>query len=87
MRFYPFGSSSLNQLYNSTLAVTASISDYAASASFTTRAVTASYAISGSPGVNGTNGVCLPIAGPTGDTGLPGLSGTNGKTSFPLPTP
>lgn len=86
MRFYPFGSSSLNQLFNTTLAVTASTSLYAASSSFSTRVATASYAISGSPGINGTDGVCLPTQGPTGDIGPDGFTGTNGGTSVPLPT-
>jgi len=39
MRFYPFGSSSLNQTYNTSLATTASIASYALSASYGLRAV------------------------------------------------
>lgn len=87
MRFYPFGSSSLNQIYNTTLAVTASFSTYAASASFATRIISASYAISGSRGINGTNGSCSFTPGFTGDIGLPGFGGSDGGVSLPIGVP
>ncbi len=86
MRFYPFGSSSLNQVYNTTLATTASISDYAQTASYGIRIVTASYALSGSPGINGSPGTCSYLPGTTGDTGLQGLGGTRGGVSIAYPS-
>lgn len=87
MRFYPFGSSSLNQIYNTTLAVTASTSTYAASASYAIRIVSASYAISGSRGVAGVNGSCSFTPGLTGDIGLQGIGGSAGGVSLPVGVP
>lgn len=84
MRFYPFGSSSLNQLYNNTLATTASVSSYAASASYGVRVASASFAVSGTRGPNGNVGVCNYVAGPTGDTGPTGFTGTTGGVSVAL---
>lgn len=87
MRFYPFGSSSLNQVYNSTLAVTASLSSYAASASYAIRINSASYAISGSPGPAGVDGTCSFTPGITGDVGLQGFGGSAGGVSLPVGVP
>ena len=84
MRFYPFGSSSLNQIYNNTLATTASISRYADSASYAIRVASASFAVSGTRGPNGSPGVCNYIAGPTGDTGPVGFTGAPGGISVAL---
>ena len=81
MRFYPFGSSSLNQIYNTAAATTASIATYAASASYGVRVVSASLAINGVPGVNGTNGTCSFTPGLTGDIGLQGFGGPAGGVS------
>jgi hypothetical protein len=86
MRFYPFGSSSLNQVYNSAVIVTASVSNYAASASYGLTAVTASYALSGSPGIPGTPGSCSYLPGPQGPTGSTGLGGAIGGISIPYPS-
>ena len=87
MRFYPLGSSSLNQVYNTTLAVTASVSSYAASASYGVRVLSASFANQRSPGTPGTNGTCSYATGPTGDIGLTGVGGGNGGVSVPVATP
>jgi hypothetical protein len=81
MRFYPFGSSSLNQIYNPSAATTASISNYAASASYGIRVLSASLAINGIPGVNGINGTCSFTPGLTGDIGLQGIGGSAGGVS------
>jgi hypothetical protein len=81
MRFYPFGSSSLNQIYNPSAATTASISSYAASASYGIRVLSASLAINGVPGINGTNGTCSFTPGLTGDIGLQGFGGSAGGVS------
>lgn len=86
MRFYPFGSSSLNQVYNTTLAITASISSYALTASYGLRVVTASYALSGSPGVDGTDGTCSYTPGPDGLRGPTGFTGTRGGVSIAQPS-
>ena len=83
MRFYPFGSSSLNLVYNPQAAQTASFATYAMSASYATRAVSASYARSGSNGINGTDGVCIYQQGPTGDSGSVGPRGRRGSQSVP----
>lgn len=87
MRFYPFGSSSLNQIYNTTLATTASLSTYAASASFTTRILSASFAISGSRGIAGTDGSCSFTPGLTGDIGIQGIGGSAGGVSLAVGVP
>lgn len=85
MRFFPFGSSSLNPIFNVTLSTTASITQYAATASYAIRIVSASHALSGSAGVNGANGVCVYATGPNGPTGDVGDGGLPGTTSNPLP--
>ena len=59
MRIYPFGSSSLNPVYNPSLIVTSSTSVYAATASLAIRAVSASYAHAGVDGTAGYNGICI----------------------------
>lgn len=87
MRFYPFGSSSLNQIYNTSAATTASISTYAASASYGIRVLSASLAVNGVPGVNGINGTCSFTAGVSGDIGLPGLGGSTGGVSTVVAKP
>ena len=87
MRFYPFGSSSLNQIYNTTLATTASLSRYALSASYAIRITSASYATSGVPGANGANGSCSFTPGLTGDIGLQGIGGAAGGVSLPVGVP
>lgn len=87
MRFYPLGSSSLNQIYNTTLAVTASVTSYAASASYGVRVLSASFANQRSPGTPGTNGTCSYTAGSTGDIGLAGVGGPNGGVSVAVATP
>lgn len=81
MRFYPFGSSSLNQIYNTTLATTASVATYAVSASHATRTVSASYALSGVAGIDGFPGTCSYLPGATGDTGPQGFGGAVGGIS------
>ena len=87
MRFYPFGSSSLNQIYNPLAAVTASISTYAASASYGIRVLSASLATNGVPGVNGTNGTCSFTPGLTGDIGFQGFGGPAGGVSTAVGKP
>lgn len=87
MQFYPLGSSSFNQIYNTTLAVTASVSSYAETASYGLRVVTASHALSGFPGINGNAGTCSFTPGPTGDTGLTGFGGSPGGISVVIPKP
>lgn len=84
MRYYPFGSSSLNPIYNTRAVTTASISSYALTASYAIKVVTASIALSGAPGLNGTDGVCIYLQGPTGSQGDPGNSGIAGGVSVPL---
>jgi hypothetical protein len=86
MRFYPFGSSSLNQVYNSAGILTASVSTYAESASYGLTAVTASYALSGSPGISGAPGICNYLAGPAGPTGPTGFGGVVGGVSVSYPS-
>lgn len=86
MRVYPFGSSSLNQVYNPTAATTASIARYADTAQYGIRVVTASHAINGVRGTDGNNGVCLYTPGPTGDTGPDGFGGTAGGVSVAYPS-
>lgn len=87
MRFYPFGSSSLNQLYISSTATSASLSTYALTASFATVVFTASRAVNGIPGSNGIEGQCIYNPGIQGQTGSVGLSGPAGGVSVPLPKP
>lgn len=87
MRFYPFGSSSLNVIYNPSLLTTASVAQYALSASFGFSVASASYALSGSAGINGAPGSCSYAPGPTGDTGPTGFAGFDGGISFPRPKP
>lgn len=86
MRFYPFGSSSLNQLYNPALAITASVSLYAITASYGIRVVTASYALSGSAGIPGIPGTCSYLPGTQGETGSLGFGGPAGGVSVPYPS-
>jgi hypothetical protein len=86
MRFYPFGSSSLNQVYNPVGVVTASITSYAESASYGVTAVTASYTLAGIPGISGTSGICNNLPGPTGPTGPTGFGGVVGIVSSPYPS-
>ena len=86
MRFYPFGSSSLNQVYNPSGAITASVSQYAETASFTRNILSASYAINGVPGLSGSNGSCSYQAGPQGPTGSVGFSGALGGISIAYPS-
>lgn len=87
MRFYPLGSSSLNQVYNTTLAVTSSVSAYAASASYGVRVLSASFALTGVTGSVGTPGTCSYTSGSTGDIGLTGIGGSNGGISVPVARP
>jgi hypothetical protein len=84
MRYYPFGSSSLNPIYNTSAVTTASISNYALTASYATRVVTASVALNGAPGVNGIDGQCIYLQGPTGSQGDSGNTGIAGGVSVPL---
>jgi hypothetical protein len=86
MRFYPFGSSSLNQIYNAALAQTASIASYSATASYGVRILSASQATNGLRGENGTDGVCNPLAGPQGPTGSVGFGGSPGGVSVAYPS-
>lgn len=86
MRFYPFGSSSLNILYNTQSIVSASVSDYALTASYANRIVTASYALVGVPGINGQPGSCSYLPGPQGDPGPQGFGGDAGGISQPYPS-
>ena len=86
MRFYPFGSSSLNQVYNPSAAVTASVSLYAASASYGILVVTASYALAGTQGASGSEGSCSYLPGPTGPTGPQGPGGLLGGVAVPYPS-
>jgi len=83
MRFYPFGSGSVDLA----LAVTSSVSDYALSASFATRVFTASRAVNGVPGINGANGTCLYLKGTQGPSGSLGPTGFNGTVSNAFPYP
>lgn len=87
MRFYPFGSSSLNQTFNPSVATTASIAQYAASASYGIRAVSASFALNGVKGLNGVPGTCSYTPGQTGDIGLEGIGGSPGGISVAVPKP
>lgn len=86
MRFYPFGSSSLNPAYNVGAVVSASVSQYAASASYGTTVVSASLALTGIRGTDGLNGSCSYFAGPQGPTGSQGLQGPAGGISVALPS-
>lgn len=86
MRFYPFGSSSLNQIYNTRTIVSASSATYALTASFGTRVVTASYALTGVPGINGLPGSCSYLPGDPGDPGPQGFGGNVGGVSSPYPS-
>lgn len=82
MRFYPFGSSPFNPIFAGT-AVSASLAEYARSASFGFTIATASQALVGVRGTDGLPGSCSFIAGPTGDPGTTGLQGQSGYISFP----
>ena len=83
MRFYPFGSGSIDL----TLAVTASVADYGLTASYATQVFTASRALNGLPGVNGANGQCIYTKGTQGAQGPVGPSGFNGTLSNTFPYP
>jgi hypothetical protein len=78
MRFYPFGSGSLDI----TLIPTASVSDYASQAQSTLRVVSASVAVNGLPGLPGLNGSCSFQAGATGPAGPQGPSGDDGTIFY-----
>lgn len=86
MRFYPFGSSSLNQVYTPEIALTASVSTYVTSASYGVTAVTASYTLAGIPGIPGAAGICNYLPGPQGPTGSTGFGGAVGGVSSPYPS-
>jgi hypothetical protein len=86
MRFYPLGSSSLNQIYNPTLATTASVSLYAETGSYSIRIVSASHAINGVRGIDGTPGICDPQVGLQGPTGSIGFGGAVGGISIAYPS-
>jgi hypothetical protein len=83
MRFYPFGSGSVD----TSLALTASFATYALTASAATRVFTASVATNGVPGVDGPSGQCIYVKGATGPSGSTGPSGFNGTISNALPYP
>lgn len=86
MRFYPFGSSSLNPAYNVGAVVSASVSQYAASASYGITVVSASHALTGVQGADGLNGSCSYFPGPQGPTGSQGLQGAAGSISVAQPS-
>ena len=86
MRFYPLGSSSLNQIYNTTSVTTASLSSYARSGSYGVRVVSASRAITGVSGANGSSGICDPQPGLQGPTGSIGFGGAIGGVSIAYPS-
>lgn len=85
MRFYPFGSSSLNQIYNTQIITSASNTSYSVTASFGIQVATASYALAGIAGINGLPGSCSYLPGPQGDTGSQGFGGPVGGVSVPYP--
>jgi hypothetical protein len=75
MRFYPFGSGSLD----TSNIPTASVSSYALEAQSTLRVVSASRGVNGVNGLQGLPGSCSysqGLTGPTGEGGTPGLTGT-----------
>jgi hypothetical protein len=78
MRFYPFGSGSLD-LSN---IPTASVSNYALEAQSTLRVVSASRGVNGIPGMQGLPGSCSYAPGPTGPTGESGTPGATGTISY-----
>lgn len=86
MRFYPFGSSSLNQVYNPGAALTASLASYADTAGYTIRVLTASYAIDGVRGIDGQPGSCSYQPGLPGGTGPDGFGGNPGGQSAVYPS-
>ena len=85
MRFYPFGSSSLNPVYALDSIVSASTATYALTARYTIRIRSSSTADTGLPGPNGATGVCTFTAGPQGDPGNLGPAGLQGVTSSAQP--
>lgn len=85
MRFYPFGSSSLNPIFTVSAAATASLAQYARSSSYGFTIRSASQADTGLPGRTGTNGVCTYAVGAKGQKGLTGLTGVIGSVSVPQP--
>lgn len=87
MQFYPLGSSSFNQIYNTALAITASVANYAETASYGVRIVTASYALQGVPGLEGNPGTCSYVPGDTGNAGPSGFTGGSGGVSTAVATP
>jgi hypothetical protein len=79
MRFYPHGSGSLPAS-----TVSASFSVYAVSTNFSTTVLSASLAISGSRGLPGPIGACIPVSGSSGSQGPTGDRGDTGTVDGPF---
>lgn len=81
MRFYPHGSGSIPSI-----SVSASVSLYALTSSFTTTIKSASRALTGSIGPQGPAGSCIYQAGPQGSQGPQGPQGPIGTVNGPNTT-
>lgn len=79
MRFFPHGSGSI-----AGTAVSASRAAYAATASFTTHILSASFALKGSPGPVGPTGICVYASGSPGPQGPSGSQGPIGTVDGPF---
>jgi hypothetical protein len=79
VRFYPFGSGSLDI----SSIPTASVSSYASATQSTVRVVSASRGKYGIDGLVGINGSCSLQPGPQGDVGAEGPAGPDGTISTP----
>lgn len=79
MRFFPHGSGSIPGI-----AVSASVSTYAQTASFTTRVLSASLGLVGSRGPAGSNGSCIYASGSAGPQGPSGSQGPIGTVDGPF---
>ena len=79
MRFFPHGSGSIPGI-----AVSASTSTYAQTASFTTHILSASLGLTGSRGPTGPNGTCIYASGSQGIRGPSGSQGPIGTVDGPF---
>lgn len=79
MRFFPHGSGSIPGI-----SVSASVSTYAQTASFTTNVLSASLALVGSQGPVGPTGSCIYASGSVGPQGPSGSQGPIGTVDGPF---
>ena len=78
MRFYPHGSGS-----NPVSVVSASFAQYGFSTLFAINVLSSSIALTGSPGIQGPSGICIPVSGSAGPQGNTGARGPIGPVDGP----